>query len=148
MTLVRDLLQLPQTVSKGQFVVQLTDGIAQPEALLRDYAITPDLAAMLAARQGKPNDLVWRWDREYHSLWPSLKLLCKRAGVRGTGFHRMRKASASYVALGGGDATEHLGHANPEMTRAHYLDPRITSPKTALDYLPPLDLGGGPGKPR
>ena len=111
-------------------------------------AITPDLAAMLAARQGKPNDLVWRWDREYHSLWPSLKLLCKRAGVRGTGFHRMRKASASYVALGGGDATEHLGHANPEMTRAHYLDPRITSPKTALDYLPPLDLGGGPGKPR
>lgn len=111
-------------------------------------AITPDLAAMLAARQGKPNDLVWHWDREYHSLWPSLKLLCKRAKVRGTGFHRMRKASASYVALGGGDATEHLGHANPEMTRAHYLDPRITSPKTALDYLPPLDLGGGPGKPR
>jgi hypothetical protein len=52
----------------------------------------------------------------------------------------MRKASASYVALGGGDATEHLGHASPEMTRQHYLDPRITSPKSALDYLPPLDL--------
>lgn len=111
-------------------------------------AITSDLAAMLAARQGQPNDLVWRWDRAYHSLWPSLKLLCRRAEVRGTGFHRMRKASASYVALGGGDATEHLGHANPEMTRAHYLDPRITSPKSAIDYLPPLDLGGGPRKPR
>jgi hypothetical protein len=35
-----------------------------------------------------------------------------------------------------------LGHASPEMTRQHYLDPRITSPKSALDYLPPLDLDG------
>lgn len=109
-------------------------------------AITTDLAQMLRAQAGPPDSLVWRWDRNHYSLWPSLRLLCKRAGVRGTGFHRMRKASASYVALGGGDATEHLGHANPEMTRAHYLDPRITSPKTALDYLPPLDLDG-PGKP-
>jgi hypothetical protein len=30
------------------------------------------------------------------------------------------------------------------MTRQHYLDPRITSPKTALDFLPPLDLGDQP----
>jgi integrase len=62
--------------------------------------------------------------------------------VRGTGFHRLRKSSASYVALGGGDATEHLGHASPEMTRQHYLDPRITQSKRALDYLPKLDLDG------
>lgn len=111
-------------------------------------AIAPDLAHMLRSHAGQPGDPVWRWDRAYHSLWPSLKLLCKRAGVRGTGFHRLRKASASYVALGGGDATEHLGHASPEMTRQHYLDPRITSPKTALDFLPPLDLGDKPpGKP-
>lgn len=110
-------------------------------------AITPDLAALLARHVGQPDDPVWRWDRAYHSLWPSLRLLCKRAGVRGTGFHRLRKASASYVALGGGDATEHLGHASPEMTRQHYLDPRITSPKKAIDYLPPLDIGGGPEKP-
>jgi integrase len=105
-------------------------------------AITPDLAASLSRFAGQPDDLVWRWDRAYHSLWPSLRLLCRRAGVRGTGFHRLRKASASYVALGGGDATEHLGHASPEMTRAHYLDPRITSPKNALDYLPRLDIDG------
>jgi integrase len=105
-------------------------------------AITPDLAKSLKAREGDPAAVVWRWDRAYHSLWPSLALLCKRAGVRGTGFHRMRKSSASYVALGGGDATEHLGHASPEMTRQHYLDPRITSPKQSLDYLPTLDLDG------
>lgn len=109
-------------------------------------AITIDLAQMLRSHQGEPVAKVWLWDRDYTSLWPSLKLLAKKAGVRGTGFHRMRKASASYVALGGGDATEHLGHSSTEMTRQHYLDPRITSPKSAIDYLPPLDLGR-PEKP-
>ncbi len=45
MTKLRDLLILPETVSKGQFVVTLAEGIKHPEELLRDYAITPDLAA-------------------------------------------------------------------------------------------------------
>lgn len=107
-------------------------------------AITPDLAKMLKTQEGKPDALVWRWDRHYHSLWKSLQLLCRRACVRGTGFHKMRKASASYVALGGGDATEHLGHASPDITRQHYLDPRITSPKQAIDFLPPLELDEPP----
>ena len=110
-------------------------------------AITPDLAEMLKQARKDDGELVWKWDREYTSLWPSLKLLCQQAGVRGTGFHKLRKASASYVALGGGDATEHLGHASPDMTRAHYLDPRITAEKKAVDYLPPLDLEGPPEKP-
>jgi hypothetical protein len=44
------------------------------------------------------------------------------------------------VQLGGGDATAHLGHSDPAMTRGHYLDPAITQTRSALDYLPPLDL--------
>jgi len=40
-TLVHDLLDLPEAVRKGDFVQGLTDGIAKPEATLRDYAITP-----------------------------------------------------------------------------------------------------------
>ncbi len=103
-------------------------------------AITDDLAQLLAERRLADRELVWAWDRQYTSLWPSLKLMCERAGVRGTGFHRLRKASASYVALGGGDATQHLGHSSSEMTRQHYLDPRITASKHAVDFLPPLDL--------
>jgi hypothetical protein len=39
-TLVHDLLDLPEAVRKGDFVQGLTDGIAKPEATLRDYAIT------------------------------------------------------------------------------------------------------------
>jgi integrase len=68
--------------------------------------------------------------------------LCRSAGVTPRGFHAIRKASGSYVKAGGGDATEHLGHANPKTTRDHYLDPRITGQQSALDYLPPLDLDG------
>ncbi|MCA9627415.1 MAG: hypothetical protein KC766_07105, partial [Myxococcales bacterium] len=42
-TLVHDLLDLPEAVRKGDFVQGLTDGIAKPEATLRDYAITPNI---------------------------------------------------------------------------------------------------------
>jgi hypothetical protein len=42
-TLVHDLLDLPEAVRKGDFVQGLTDGIAKPEATLRDYAITPKI---------------------------------------------------------------------------------------------------------
>lgn len=38
--LVHDLLELPEAVRKGDFVQGLADGIARPEATLRDYAIT------------------------------------------------------------------------------------------------------------
>lgn len=45
MSQLRQLLLLPETVAKGHFVVRLTEGIEHPEELLRDYAVTPDLAA-------------------------------------------------------------------------------------------------------
>jgi len=105
----------------------------------------PYLADALRPEVRDPDELVWPWDRkQYTSIWCSLKLLCKRAGVRGTGFHRLRKSSASYLAAAGGDATEHLGHAKPEVTRQHYLDRRITQTRTAVDFLPPLGLDDEP----
>lgn len=104
-------------------------------------AITPDLAELLRPERREPERLVWHWDRKcYTSLWVSLRLIARRAKVRGTGFHKLRKASASYVQAAGGDATDHLGHAKPEVTRAHYIDSRITQTKPAVDFLPPLDL--------
>jgi integrase len=79
-----------------------------------------------------------------NSLFQSLRMLCRRAGVKARGFHAIRKASGSYVKAGGGDATDHLGHANPKTTKDHYLDVAITGQQSALDYLPPLDLEGPP----
>ena len=43
MTRIHDLLDLPEAVRKGDFVQGLADGIARPEATLRDYAITSKL---------------------------------------------------------------------------------------------------------
>lgn len=103
--------------------------------------ITPELAAELEQRRGEPEALVWPRAGHPLSCYASLRILCERAGVRPRGFHAIRKASASYVAAGGGDATAHLGHADPAMTRGHYLDPRITQTRTGLDFLPRLDLG-------
>jgi integrase len=102
--------------------------------------ITAELAAELDAHRGPPDALVWPRTGHPLSHYASMRLLCKRAGVPSRAFHAIRKASASYVAAGGGDATAHLGHADPAMTRGHYLDPRITETARGLDYLPPLDL--------
>ena len=42
--LVHDLLDLPESVRKGDFVQGLAEGIARPQATLQDYAITPKIA--------------------------------------------------------------------------------------------------------
>ena len=113
-------------------------------------AITPDLADLLRPEQREPQRPVWHWDRKAStSLWISLRLLARRAGIRGTGFHKLRKASASYIAAAGGAdaATEHLGHAKSEVTRAHYLDSRITQTRPAVEFLPTLDLTEPPEQP-
>ncbi|MBM7115735.1 hypothetical protein [Archangium primigenium] len=43
MTRIHDLLDLPEAVRKGDFVQDLTGGIAQPERTVKDYAITPKI---------------------------------------------------------------------------------------------------------
>jgi integrase len=116
-------------------------------------SIGKQLADFLRPQRREDNRLVWPWldERQESSIYQSLQKQCRRAGVTPRGFHAIRKASASYVKAGGGDASDHLGHANPKTTRDHYLDTRITGQQSALDYLPPLDLdgpSGGPGKPR
>jgi integrase len=110
-------------------------------------SITPDLAAELEARRGPPEGLVWPRAGHPLSCYASLRILCERAGVRPRGFHAIRKSSASYVAAAGGDATAHLGHADPAMTRGHYLDPRITQTVAGLSFLPALDLTPRPTPP-
>ncbi len=43
MSALHDLLELPDSVVKSAFVVQLTEGVRHPEVMLKDYAVTPDL---------------------------------------------------------------------------------------------------------
>ena len=43
-TLLRDLIEIPERVHADDFVLRLTQGVAHPEATLRDYVVTPELA--------------------------------------------------------------------------------------------------------
>ncbi len=88
--------------------------------------------------------LVWPWELSHCLLWRHLKLLALAAGVPHRGFHGLRRASASYLAAAGGNATEHLSHSSPTLARDHYLDPSIARGQSALDYLPALDLTQAP----
>jgi hypothetical protein len=42
--LISELLDLPDQVYKGDFVLNLSDVVTQPEVVLRDYVVTPQLA--------------------------------------------------------------------------------------------------------
>lgn len=112
--------------------------------------ITPELAQMMRASQKAPGDLVWHWDRVTRdSIWTSLKILCRKAGVTYRGFHGLRRAAASYTAASQGRAaaTALLDHSNPRLLE-HYVDPAICPPeRTSVDSLPPLDLGEQGDKP-
>jgi integrase len=106
-------------------------------------AISPSLAAELLKQRGAPGDLVWHYPGKSKTLYAAWDRMRKRAGVHVRGLHSVRKASASYLAAAGGDATQHLGHSNPRVTQA-YLDPSIVKPReSAVDMLPKL---GGPGQ--
>ena len=116
----------------------------QTRDIERDF--TADLAAILEARRRQPEDLVWRWDRHRGSLWTSLKLMCRLAGVKYRGFHGFRRTRASYAALAGGTAaaTQVLDHSDPRL-QERYVDPTICpSEQSLVDVMPPLRLEDPP----
>jgi hypothetical protein len=43
MPLLKDLIAIPERVHQGDFVLQLTKGVTEPEQTLRDYVVTPQL---------------------------------------------------------------------------------------------------------
>jgi hypothetical protein len=44
MPLIRELIAIPDRVHQGDFVLQLSKGVTEPEPTLRDYVVTPQLA--------------------------------------------------------------------------------------------------------
>jgi integrase len=113
-------------------------------------AITPQLCEWLEFGRRPSGELVWPWKEHRcpNAIFPRLRAICDAAGVTARGFHGIRKAACSYVHAAGGNATEFATHADMKTTRDHYIDDRITGIQSALDYLPPLDLGGPATNPR
>jgi hypothetical protein len=44
MTLIKELIDIPERVQKGDFVLRLVEDIARPEVVLKDYVVTEELA--------------------------------------------------------------------------------------------------------
>jgi integrase len=118
----------------------------QTHDIERDF--TEQLAGIMLPQRGQPDELVWHWDRARGSLWTSLKLLCRLAGVRYRGFHGLRRTRASYAALAGGTAaaTQVLDHSDPRLQERYVVSQICPTEQSSVDCLPPLDLDG-PSKP-
>ncbi|MGH9891083.1 MAG: DUF6079 family protein, partial [bacterium] len=48
MTLIQELIDLPEQVHRGDFVLRLTEGVTKPEATLESYVVTPQLVSCFA----------------------------------------------------------------------------------------------------
>lgn len=44
MTLIKDLIEIPEHVQKGDFVLKLVEDVGRPEVVLQNYVVTPELA--------------------------------------------------------------------------------------------------------
>lgn len=44
MTLIKDLIEIPEAVQRGDFVLRLAEGVTHADATLRQYVVTPELA--------------------------------------------------------------------------------------------------------
>jgi len=42
--LISDIIDVPETVRKGDFVLNLSKGVTEPEKTLHQYVVTPQLA--------------------------------------------------------------------------------------------------------
>ena len=44
MPLIKDLIEIPEVVHRGDFVLKLTEGVTRPEETVKNYVVTPELA--------------------------------------------------------------------------------------------------------
>ncbi|CAB4184381.1 XerC Integrase [uncultured Caudovirales phage] len=141
---IGEILQVEwQDVSPGgEIIFRAPNRKGQTRDIAR--ALSPELSAEIEQHRRPDGQRVWPWDRLVTSLYPSMRILCDSAGVPQRRFHAIRKASASYVAAAGGDASAHLDHSSATITRDYYLDDRVVKKIGGLAFLPPLDLGEKP----
>ena len=49
MTLIKDLIEIPERVYKDQYVLRLSEGVTRPDETLSDYVVTPELTTCFDA---------------------------------------------------------------------------------------------------
>lgn len=83
-------------------------------------------------------DKIFPWDYSPGVIYQHYKIIRDDAGVyvAGQAFHKLRKTLATFVAVGGGNAQQALGHSSSATTERHYLDKRQTLELDYHKYLP------------
>lgn len=105
----------------------------------RVYQLWPECCSMLRAIQLPRRELVFPWPMNDGTYYNHYSRILKRAGLpTGREFktHCMRVSHASWRDASGGDAAKDLGHASPETTQRHYIDPRISKPESRPLFWP------------
>jgi integrase len=100
----------------------------------------PEAIAAIQAAWAPRRRLMWPWPFCPRVTAKHFARLCQAAKVplrKGTGskFHRIRKSTASYLKLAGGDPTGRLGHSTQQVTKS-YFDPRICGQSRQAWLLP------------
>jgi len=98
-------------------------------------------------------DRLFIWPHHRRTLWAAFRRIVEQAGVPApkntrTGlFHRLRKTCLSYCwAADPAIAQRQADHSSAEITRRHYVDPRLVQAEArqAADVLPVPDWQPGP----
>lgn len=101
------------------------------------YGLAQDTLELLRSvpRHGP---LILGWDKDRSRYWQLWKDLLRRAGLpatRYTATQCLRRTFATWLEIGGGSATDALGHSSRDTTRRAYLDPTMTRTRSS-DRLP------------
>jgi integrase len=93
------------------------------------YGLLPDTLAFLAKFR-QPQGLILRWDKDrsrYWQLWDALLVAAGLPKGRRSKTQALRRTFATWLLIGGGDATAACGHVDARTTARHYVDPSLTA---------------------
>lgn len=125
----------------GQFLKALTNKNKREQT----FVIPDDLAVLLREIKEPPREKVW--EHPYNPKWPdrALRRIVDRAGIpapksmHGQLFQKMRRTCITWTAVNDLNmATRVAGHASPETTIKHYVDPRMLG--AIKPVVPRIDL--------
>ena len=125
----------------GHFLRALTKKTKKEQV----FAIPQELANTLEKMQVPPREKVW--EHPYNSKWPckALRRIVDAAGIpapkhlHGQLFQKMRRTCITWTAVHDVSmATRVAGHASPETTIKHYVDPRMLG--AIKPVVPRIDL--------
>lgn len=109
------------------------------------YWLSDQAVAAIAAIHDQQRELLWAWPFSMTHLWRRFRRIVETAGLHASKkrhdlFHKLRRTTLSYTALGGGMelARRQAGHSDCRITQKHYIDPRILADRSAADVLPVL----------